>query len=462
MNTSTHSRTGRLSRAAVITTPIVLAGGLALAGTASAGTTHEIARPFGAASPGQHLVVPPALRHAIATRLGAAAARNLAAGHAQPQGWPKGTQTGEVQAPAPGGFFGSTVAMSPDGMTAFIGAYYVNGGSGAVYVYQNEGGTWTLTQTLTGSDEAGGDYFGSSFGLSGNGKTLAVGSWGHNGQTGSGYVFQDKQGTWKQTQELTASDGVQSDAFGTGVALSKNGSTVAIGANGRDNAEGAIYVFTKGTHAYHQTDTLTASDATDYAQIGSAMSMSADGSTLLAGAYLQGDKFHGAAYVFTNSGGTWNQSAELTAADGQSVDYYGWSVAISADGMTAAVSADDANASTGKIYTYAFDGSTWNTTGEFAGNDTAGGDQFGISVSMSASGKDLVVGSISHNAGDGAVYVFEPKGSSWKQKVEMTGDDASPGDYVGAAVSISGDGSTILGGAWGENNGAGAAYLFSK
>ena len=61
------------------------------------------------------------------------------------------------------------------------------------------------------------------------------------------------------------------------------------------------------------------------------MALSALGTTALVGAWGNNTQT-GAAYVFTLRGGTWSQTAELTASDAAPADRFGWSVALSALG----------------------------------------------------------------------------------------------------------------------------------
>ena len=58
----------------------------------------------------------------------------------------------------------------------------------------------------------------------------------------------------------------------------------------------------------------------------------------------------GAAYVFTRSGSTWGQQAELTAFDGAVGDGFGSAVAIS--GPTTVVGAPGIGAGTGAAYVF--------------------------------------------------------------------------------------------------------------
>ena len=83
-----------------------------------------------------------------------------------------------------------------------------------------------------------------------------------------------------------------------------------------------------------------ASDGAAYDRLGSAVTLSTDGNTILAGAPYDktGINEAGSAYVFTQSGGTWKQQAKLKATDVQREDHFGTAVALAADGNTALVS----------------------------------------------------------------------------------------------------------------------------
>jgi len=63
-------------------------------------------------------------------------------------------------------------------------------------------------------------------------------------------------------------------------------------------------------------------------------SVALSGDTALIGAWSKdvgGNTYAGAAYVFTRSGTSWSQQAELTASDAAADDHFGHSVALSGD-----------------------------------------------------------------------------------------------------------------------------------
>ena len=69
--------------------------------------------------------------------------------------------------------FGDAVAI--DGDTLVAGAA-VNGGRGAVYVYQRVGDTWSQTAKLTATDAAPNDFLGASVAIDGD--TIVAGAFG--------------------------------------------------------------------------------------------------------------------------------------------------------------------------------------------------------------------------------------------------------------------------------------------
>jgi hypothetical protein len=172
-----------------------------------------------------------------------------------------------------------------------VGAYRKNSSTGAAYVFTRSGTTWSQQATLTASDAATNDTFGSSVALSGD--TALVGAPGKNSSTGAAYVFIRNGTAWSQQANLTASDAATNDNFGASVALS--GDTALVGAFNKNGSIGAAYVFTRSGTAWSQQANLTASDAVGGDRFGFSVSLSAD--TALVGAFYK-NSVTGAAYVF--------------------------------------------------------------------------------------------------------------------------------------------------------------------
>jgi len=308
--------------------------------------------------------------------------------------------------------FGNAIVFSGD--TAFIGAYAatINGNfsQGAVYVFTLVDGTWTQTQKITASDGQMFDNFGYSLGLSGT--TAIIGAdaaqIGDNGFQGAAYVYDGSSGTWTNTQKLSASDGGIGDIFGYSIAF--DGTHAMIGAYANNGYQGAVYVFGQSNGTWAQTQKLVAADGASNTYFGYATALS--GSKLLVGSWGAnpgGNDTQGSAYIFTESNGSWSQTQELVASDGTPFDNFGHSVAL--QGTTALIGADGWSNGTTQGAVYVFDGSAGSfvESQQFAASDGAPAFQFGLPVTFD--GNTALVGSWlwmtpDHATMPGAAYFF--------------------------------------------------------
>ncbi len=371
--------------------------------------------------------------------------------------------------------FGLSVALSGATALVGAPHHTVGGNTdqGAAYVYTEANGTWSQTAELTASDGTTNDRFGSVVALVGT--TALVGAPYHkvggNFSQGAAYVYTEANGTWSQTAELTASDGAANNYFGASVAVS--GSTALVGAPshtvGGNVGQGAAYVYTEANGAWSQTAELTASDGAANNDFG--LSVALSGATALVGApghTVNGNVSQGAAYVYTEANGTWSQTAELTASDGAQGNFFGWSVAVS--GATALVGADSrtvgGNTSQGAAYVYTEANGAWSQTAELTASDGATSDYFGSSVALN--GPTALVGAPGHtvngNVSQGAAYVYTETNGTWSQTAELTASDGATNNDFGSSVALSG--ATALVGApyhtVGGNADRGAAYFFGS
>jgi hypothetical protein len=367
-----------------------------------------------------------------------------------------------------------------------------------------------------------GDRFGVAVALSADGSTLAVGASGESSQgadpadnsldqSGAVYVFTRHGGTWQQQARLKASNPDAYDRFGTAVALSGDGETLAVGAVGEssrhgdplDNSgarNGAVYVFTRSGDAWQQQSYLKAFNTDVDDHFGNSLALNAHGDTLAVGAEgesssgtdpLDNSAFaSGAVYVFTRSGSTWQLQAFLKAATTELQDYFGFSVALSASGDALAVGAwgdsgqDDTLGLSGAAYVFTRSGSTWQQQAYLTASSPNTRDRFGVSVALSAGGDTLAVGAENENSrssdpldnggsSNGAVYVFALSGGHWQQQAYLKAANTDSMDRFGYSASLSGDGQTLAVGAVGEGgNGfspldnsapsSGAVYVFKR
>ncbi len=200
--------------------------------------------------------------------------------------------------------------------------------------------------------------------------------------------------------------------------------------------------------------------------------LSADGNTLAASAYDEagasrqingpqekGRRGSGAIYVFTRTGANWAQTAYLKASNAEQEDSLGYAIAISQDGNTVVGGAADedcfaaginppgcdndykTDTSTGAVYVFVRDGSTWTQQAFIKSSHPNKEDWFGSRLTLSGDGNTIAVGAQLENGGSkgvngdqanlsaedsGAIYLFTRTGTTWVQKAYVKASNAEP------------------------------------
>lgn len=239
--------------------------------------------------------------------------------------------------------------------------------------------------------------------------------------------------------------------------------------------------------------------------LGVALALSADGNTLAVGTTsedsngtgvdsdTQSDNStggSGAVYVFTRSGSTWIQEAYIKASNTGGVDWFGESVALSADGNTLAVGADNEGSNgtgvngpqqgdnslsgAGAVYVFRRASGTWSQEAYVKASNTGQYDAFGFSVALSGDGDTLAVGAYAEESNGtspfdnsapyaGAAYVYvRTGGSMWTPQAYLKASDAATNYQFGLALTLSGDGNLLVVGANQRATYTGAAYVFER
>ncbi|HBR53419.1 MAG TPA: integrin [Flavobacteriaceae bacterium] len=376
------------------------------------------------------------------------------------------------------------------------------GESGAVYIFTKTGATWSQEAYIKSSNTGNGDFFGISVAVSGDGNTVAVGAYyedsnaaGINGdQTnnsgincGAVYLFSKSGGIWSQEAYVKSSNPDPADNFGIKVALNSNGTVAAAsalreasnatGINGDQSnnsaaSSGAVYVFRKTGGSWGQEAYMKASNTDAGDQFGSAIDISGTGNTIIVGSYGESSNTNtingnendnssnqnGAAYIFQYDGSSWSQEAYLKASNSEAVGNFGFSVSLSSTGDTAAVGSRN-HSSTGAAYIFDRSGSAWSETAYLQASDAGVNDSFGYSVDLSTDGKKLAVGAYFEDSnaigidGDGsnnslgnsgATYIFSLNGGTWSEEAYIKTSNTAGDDRFGYAVSLDADGNVLV------------------
>ncbi len=156
-----------------------------------------------------------------------------------------------------------------------------------------------------------------------------------------------------------------------------------------------------------------------------------------------------------------------TGAIGRGVSF-GVSISLSEDGNTALVGGMYDNNTTGAAWVYTRTGGVWTQQGSKLVGTGSIGDSiyFGLSVSLSADGNTALVGGPGDNNYAGAAWVYTCTGGVWTQQGSKLVGTEGIGSFglkgQGASVALSGDGNTALLGSMYDNGSLGAVWVFTR
>jgi hypothetical protein len=158
-----------------------------------------------------------------------------------------------------------------------------------------------------------------------------------------------------------------------------------------------------------------------------------------------------------------HEAQKLTASDGAGGDRFGIKVSISGNyALIGAYQDDDNGSNSGSAYIFEYDGTTWNETSKLLASDGEANDNFGLNVSIF--GDTAMVGSPKdddNGTNAGAVYVYRFNGTEWVQEVKLLASDGESNDNFGIRFSIV-DNLAIVGANLDDDQGSnsGSVYIF--
>ncbi|MFK7829357.1 MAG: hypothetical protein AB8B57_06220 [Congregibacter sp.] len=254
------------------------------------------------------------------------------------------------------------------------------------------------------------------------------------------------------------------DFFGEAVALSKSGSTLAVGAplnDGNGDNAGHVRVFSKTGAAWTQIGPdIDGSAPSD--EFGSAVALSAVGTTLAVGASKDSGAITGYVRVFDLLSDSWEPLGDaISGHTGLEPDERVASIDLSADGRTVAIGLLNPGAREGRVRIFRWNGMSWAKLGETLDGERRN-DESGSAIALSSDGLTVAIGASLNDGGAnddntgpfnpasrGHVRVYRFDGEAWQQQGDDINGDATLGDVarLGSAVSLSGDGAVLAVGA---------------
>jgi len=344
---------------------------------------------------------------------------------------------------------GWSIALSSDGTILAEGEPNWSGDQGIVRIFQftgqDTGMSWVAKGNIIGENQA--DSAGWSVALSSDGIILAVGENGWSGNQGRVRIFQyTGQGTgagWYAIGSVTGEN--QNDGAGSSVALSADGTILAEGEidwnQGSQNGRVRVFQFAgQGTGAaWSSIGNFTGENPEDIA--GQSVALSSDGTILAIGEPgLNNDQ--GRVKIFQFTGAGWSGIGNITGEN--QGDSAGWSIALTQDGTIIALGENGWNAK-GRVRVFQFTGQNTGTHWSGIGNVTGlnQGDQAGQSVALSSNGAILAIGEPGWSGNNqGIVRVFQHNTDNFWSKIALI-NGQSTGSQAGWSLALSADG-TIL------------------
>jgi len=384
--------------------------------------------------------------------------------------------------------FGNALAIDGDTMVVGVpeedsGASGVGGNeldnsrisSGAAFVFVREGATWRQEAYLKSPAPDADDRFGTSVAISGD--LIVVGApeedsnaTGVSGnplnnaasQSGAAFVYRRSGGVWLFEAYLKPSNTVNGSVRKFGKAVAIDGTTIAVGAPEEDGSESGV----------NQSEIAIPPFGAD----------------------------SGAAYVFVRNGTTWTQQAYLKGFASDTGDQFGGALDIDGDLLAVGARHEDGNGagtsgnptndavnSSGAVFTFVRNGTTWSADAYIKASNREAGDEFGSSVALdgnllavTARFEDSLAGGVDGNQLDnsgltvGAVYVFAREGGTWTQEAYIKASNPETDDIFGEALALH-DGLLVVGAPFEDSAAAGldaaqgnggfnvgAAYLYTR
>jgi IPT/TIG domain/FG-GAP repeat len=337
--------------------------------------------------------------------------------------------------------FGASVALSGDGDTALVGEPSPGATPGSAWIFtrSDPGSPWTreAEPLKAGSDPHEG-RFGKSVALSADGTLALVGDPSGVSGRGGAWVFVHA-GKWTAQSTILDAEASSFAHFGRSVALSADGATAVIGGSGDANGSGAAWAFTRSGAVWTQQGRkLTGDGETGEGHFGRSVALSADGSTTLVAAPYDSEG-RGAVWTFSRSGSTFVRSGSEQPGPAEAHGHFGASLALSGDGATALVGAPRVENGLGIVDVFERSGSTWIEQASLGGSGAVGKGNSGASVALSSDGLVAAIGASRDDRRVGAAWVFSSEPASAISAPTVTNVEPGHGPVDGGTeVTIQG------------------------
>lgn len=296
---------------------------------------------------------------------------------------------------------------------------YSKAGRIKVYQFNDSNNSWDILNQPIGFGWIPGvnanDEFGFSVSISKDGSIVSGSSINHNSTSGYAAVYERSNNNWVQLGN-NITDNTNTGA-GHSIAISDNGNIIAVGEylsnkNGSNSGHVSIYQYNSNSSSWEQLgNDIDGAASNDLA--GTSVALSGDGTIVAVGAHdhngpTGADTGHVRIFQYTNN--TWSQLGNDIYGEA-SGDKFGYSVNLSTDGtiLSANSAFSEVNGvETGHVYLFQYDSNSnsWVQEGE--------------RIYEENSSNTLALYEGSALSGDGSVLAFASKGTANKLNIRQT------------------------------------------
>jgi FG-GAP repeat len=336
--------------------------------------------------------------------------------------------------------------------------------SGAAYIFQYDGTSWTEEAKLFAPDGTPGGYFGGNVAVYGD---VAVVRASHDNdpanQWGAVYVYRYDGQDWDYETKFVG-DESGDEAFGQSLGAHEN--LIVIGDHDDDSLpyqSGAVTVYIYVDTEWVLDQKLYGRDEPGMGD--KAWSVATDGARIIIGDNVDYANWSWVS-IYRHNGDSWIREADLTLGDLTLGAWYGRAVDVEGDLAIVGCPDDGNGLRKGRAYIYRFSADEWAQEAMIQPSDLQPGDYFGEAVAI-ADEQTVVVQAFGHELdgyGHSALYVFRKNDGEWTETGRLTTSDT--GDFFGlqAAPTLSADGTRVVVGAPFEDNqngvDAGSAFYY--
>ena len=272
----------------------------------------------------------------------------------------------------------------------------------------------------------------------------------------------NKKQTWSKKATILLNPDTPQDPLGNAhtLAMSDDGTIVVVGLPQLSQQTGQVQLWKKAssdTDDWKRLGDVLTGDVTQ-SQFGVSVDLSGDGSVAVVGGNLRDNGVGHVRFLQLKSDG-WEQLGDDivgNAADAGGAENLGYSVSVSANGLTVAVASPSYGPNVrGSVQVLKYDSSKgWHRYGDAI--VAAGRTQTGYAVSLSGDGNRLAVASIKFNGQNGSVQVYQMRGTKWELLGNALDVQGVQAEAIGQRVVLSSDGSTV---ALADRTNADGAYV---